>query len=113
MQPALFANFITSFDSPWVQCYFDIGNYVKYAPPEQWIRALGKQIVRCHVKDFKLSDDGHGGKFTNIRDGSVSWPVVRSTLDAIGYDGWMTIEGSGGLSKEEQNARLDLILAGK
>jgi hexulose-6-phosphate isomerase len=114
VQPDLFAHFIASFESPWVQCYFDIGNHVKYAPPEAWIRALGKLIVRCHVKDFKLNDDGHGGKFCNIREGSVNWPVVMQELDKLGKEEmWMTIEGSGGLSVEERSRRLDDIIAGK
>ncbi len=113
VKPAIFANFIESFDNPWVQCYFDIGNHTKYAMPEQWIRALGKTIVECHVKDFKLNADGHGGSFCNIREGSIDWPVVRKELDNIGYNGWMTIEGSGGLSIEERSKRLDLIIAGK
>jgi len=113
VKPAIFQNFIASFDSPWVQCYFDIGNHVKYAMPEEWIRVLGKQIVKCHVKDFKLNDDGHGGKFCNIREGSIDWPLVRKELDKIGYNGWMTIEGSGGLSLEQRSKRLDLIHAGE
>jgi len=113
VKPALFANFIASFRSPWVQCYFDIGNHVKYAMPEEWIRALGKLIVKCHVKDFKLNPDGHGGRFVDIRDGSVDWPLVRKELDNVGYNGWMTIEGSGGLSLKERSRRLDLINAGK
>jgi len=113
VKPAIFRNFVASFNSPWVQAYFDIGNHVKYAPPEEWIRVLGKLIVKCHVKDFKLKPNGQGGKFCNIRDGSVDWPAVRAQLDAIGYNGWMTIEGSGSLSLEEQNRRLDLIIAGR
>ena len=113
VKPAIFQNFIASFDSPWVQCYLDIGNHVKYAPPEEWIRTHGKQIVECHVKDFKLNDDGHGGRFCNIREGSVDWPLVREELDELGYNGWMTIEGSGGLSLEERSRRLDLINAGE
>jgi hexulose-6-phosphate isomerase len=113
VQPKLFAHFIASFQSPWVQCYFDIGNHVKYALPQDWIRALGKLIVKCHVKDFRLNPDGHGGNFVDIRDGSVDWPLVRRELDAIGYNGWMTIEGSGGLSLEERNRRLDQIIAGE
>ena len=83
------------------------------SPSEQWIRALGKLIVKCHVKDFKLNPDGHGGRFVDIRDGSVNWPLIRKELDKIGYSGWMTIEGSGGLSLEERSKRLDLIIAGK
>lgn len=112
VKPALFAHFVGAFQSPWVKAYFDIGNHVKYAPPEKWIHALGKLIVKCHVKDFKLKPDGHGGEFCDIRDGSVNWPAVRKELDAVGYDGWMTIEG-GSLSPQEHSVRLDKILAGE
>ena len=114
VKPALFQNFVASFDNPWVQAYFDIGNHVKYAPPEQWIRTLGTLIVKLHVKDFTLNrNQPRGGAFCNIRDGSVNWPAVREALDQIGYNGWMTIEGSGKLSLEERSKRLDLIIAGK
>ncbi len=114
VKPKLFASFVNSFASPWVQSYFDIGNHVKYAAPEQWIQALGKTIVKIHVKDFVVDRASpQGGKFVDIRDGDVNWPSVMKELDAVGYDGWMTIEGSGGLSIEQQSERLDLILAGK
>ena len=71
---------------------------MKYAPSEEWINTLGPLIVKCHIKDFKLNADGHGGEFVDIRDGSVRWPVVREALEAIGYSGFMTIEGSDTLS---------------
>ena len=112
VKPDLAANFVGSFNSPWVRAYFDIGNHVKYAPPQDWIRTLGKLVVKCHVKDFKLNPDGHGGEFCNIRDGSINWPAVRAALDAVGYNGWMSIEG-GDLSLAENSKRLDLIIAGK
>jgi hexulose-6-phosphate isomerase len=114
VKPDIFKNLIVSFGSPWVQAYFDIGNHVKYALPEEWIRTLGNLIVKCDVKDFKLNPNGRGGSFADIRDGSVDWPLVRKELDKIGRDElWMTIEGSGGLSLEDRNRRLDLIIAGK
>jgi hexulose-6-phosphate isomerase len=113
VQPPVFQNFVASFNSPWVKAYFDIGNHVKYVPPEQWILALGSLVAKCHVKDFKLSETDPGtGNFVNIRDGSVRWPVVRAALDKIGYNGWMTIEG-GDLPAEEHSKRLDRIIAGK
>ena len=113
VRPEFFANFVGSFGSKWVRAYFDIGNHVKYAPPEAWIRALGPLLARCHVKDFKLNDDpGGGGKFVEIRDGSVNWPAVRAALAEVGYQGWMTIEGSS-LPPAEQGRRLDLIVAGQ
>lgn len=112
VKPALFRNFVASFKSPWVKAYFDIGNHVKYAPPQEFIRALGPLIVRLHIKDFKLNPDGRGGKFVHPRDGSVNWPEVRRAIDEVGYSGWATIE-DGGLSLAEFSKRLDQIAAGE
>ena len=112
VKPALYANFISSFKSRWVQSYFDIGNHVKYAPPQVWIKALGQKIAKIHIKDFQLNPDGHGGKFVHPRDGSVDWPTVRRALSDASYDGWATIE-DGGLELAEFSRRLDLIIEGK
>ncbi len=113
VQPAVWQSYLASFNSPWVKTYFDIGNHVKYGPPEEWIATLGSLIAKVHVKDFKLNETEPGtGKFVNIRDGSVRWPTVRAALDKISYKDWMTIEG-GDLSTEENSQRLDLIIAGK
>jgi hexulose-6-phosphate isomerase len=112
-QPAIFRSFVGSFGSPWVKAYFDIGNHVKYAPPEEWLLTLGPLVARCHAKDFTLNQDpGGNGDWADIRDGSVNWPKVRAALDTIGYDGWLTIEG-GKCSDREHARRLDLIIAGK
>ncbi|HLA83661.1 MAG TPA: sugar phosphate isomerase/epimerase family protein [Thermoguttaceae bacterium] len=113
VKPELFAHFIGSFNSHWVQAYYDIANHVIYAPPEEWIRALGRLIVKVHAKDFRLNANGQGGNWVDIRDRGVNWPSVRAALDQIGYNGWMTLEGSERLSLEERGKRLDLILAGK
>jgi hexulose-6-phosphate isomerase len=112
--PAHFRHFVASFQSPWVRAYFDIGNHVKYGPPERWILALGELLVKVHVKDFRLnpSDPDGQGAFVNIRDGGVRWPIVRAALDEVGYSGWMTIEAPIKLTMAEQNERLDLILKG-
>jgi L-ribulose-5-phosphate 3-epimerase len=113
VQPAIFAHFVKSFKSQWVRAYFDIGNNVKYAPSEEWILALGKHLSKCHAKDFKIDKAVNaGGKFVNIRDGDVNWPVVRQALEKVGYSGFLTIEG-GNCSMEEHSQRLDLIFAGK
>ncbi|MHC4624334.1 MAG: sugar phosphate isomerase/epimerase family protein [Planctomycetota bacterium] len=106
------AHFVDSFESPWVRSYFDVANHVKYSRPEEWIEVLGKRIVKCHVKDFKLNPDGRGGEFVNIREGSVNWPSVMKALRKAGYRGWMTIEGGEKLSLAERSRRLDLIIAG-
>ncbi len=112
VKPALFRQFVASFNDPWVKAYFDIGNHVKYAPPQDWIKALGPLIAKLHIKDFKLKPDGHGGDFVHPRDGSIDWPAVHRALSDVGYDGWATIE-DGGLSLAEFSRRFDLIAAGK
>ena len=112
VMPKLFANFVQSFNSPWLRAYFDIANHVPFAPPEVWIRTLGKLIVKCHVKEFKFNPDGHNGAMVPLRSGSMHWPVIRQALDDIGYNGWASIE-DGGWPDAELSKRFDLILAGK
>jgi len=112
VKPPLYKHFIASFANPWVKSYFDIGNHVKYEPPQNWIKALGSLIVKLHIKDFQLNPDGHGGKFVHPRDGSIDWPAVRGALSDAGYDGWATIE-DGGLELAEFSRRFDLIEEGK
>ncbi len=114
VKPDLFSHFVRSFQSPWVKAYYDIGNHVRFAPPEQWILALGDQTVRIHVKDYRLdpADPNGMGQGVNIREGNVRWPVLRQALESVNFSGWMTIEGSGDLSMAERSQRLDQIIAG-
>jgi hexulose-6-phosphate isomerase len=115
VQPAYFKHFVESFQSRWIRAYFDIGNHVKFGPPEEWILTLGSLIVKIHVKDYKLnaSDADGQGSFVDIREGSVRWPIIRTALEQVGYNGWMTIEAPLNLSLAEQGQRLDLILEGR
>ena len=112
VMPKFFANFVASFDSPWLRAYFDIANHVKFAPPDVWIHTLGKLIAKCHVKEFKFNPDGHNGTFVPLRTGSMNWPVIRQALDDINYNGWASIE-DGQWPDAELSKRFDLILAGK
>jgi len=115
VKPAIFNHFVRSFKSPWVKAYYDIGNHVRFAPPEEWILTLGDILAKIHVKDYLLdpADPNGRGTSVNIREGSVRWPVLRQALEAVNYNGWMTIESNASISFEERNRRLDLILAGK
>jgi hexulose-6-phosphate isomerase len=113
--PAYFRHYVASFQSPWVRAYYDIGNHVKFGRPEEWILTLGSLVVKIHVKDYLLDPlDADGqGTWVDIREGSVRWPIVRTALEQIGYDGWMTIEAPVNIDVAEQSRRLDLILAGQ
>ena len=115
VMPEIFRHFVQSFQSPWVKAYYDIGNHVRFAPPEKWILTLNTLIAKIHVKDYLLNPADPDGRGTsvNIREGSVRWPVLRQALEAVNYNGWMTIESNGDIPFDERNRRLDLILAGQ
>lgn len=83
-----FARFIDSFKSPWVGAYFDVGNVVEYGFPQEWIRELGKRILKIHIKEYdkpKRFDYALG-------EGGIDWSAVKQALADSGYDGWITAE---------------------
>lgn len=117
LSPMEFAAFVDSFHSPHLKAYFDVGNVVPFAWPEDWIRTLGKRIGKVHLKDFKGGPGlfgGVGGHFTNLREGSINWPEVRRAFAEINYTGYMTTELGGGDEAylRDVSARFDKILAG-
>lgn len=114
LSPALYRNFVASLNSPWVRAYFDIGNHVKYSPPQDWIHTLGKgMICKLHIKDFKINVEAkQGGRFVHPREGDINWPAVRRALSDVEYDGWASIEDSG-LPLAEFARRFDLIARGE
>lgn len=84
-------DFIDSFNSPWVGCYFDVGNVMAYGYPQHWIEILEKRIKRVHLKDFKLAV-GTAEGFCDLLEGDVPWPAVMEALESIGYDRHLTAE---------------------
>ena len=110
LSPLEFARYIDEIDSPWVKAYFDVGNVVLFGYPEDWIRTLGKRIVKLHLKDFKSETK----QFVPLREGSVNWPEVRKAVNEIGFKGYATVELSGGDEAylQEVSARVDKIIAG-
>ena len=90
LSPLEFAKYVDEFNSPWVKAYFDVGNVVLYGYPQDWIRALGKRIVKVHLKDFKREPDGY--KWVNLGEGDIDWPEVRKAFAEIGYTGAATVE---------------------
>jgi L-ribulose-5-phosphate 3-epimerase len=83
--------YLDEIDSPWVGSYFDIGNHQRFAKPAEWIRTLGKRIVKLDCKDWSVK-----GGFGKIGEGDIDWADVRKALTEIGYTGWATAEVQGG-----------------
>ena len=112
LSPLEFARYIDEFNSPWIRAYFDVGNVVISGYPQDWIRTLGKRIIKLHIKDFKFENDV--AKWTPLREGAINWPEVYKALHQIGYTGSATVELEGGDAAylREVNRRFDLILSG-
>ena len=94
LSPLEMATYIDEFKSPWIKAWFDVGNVLLYGYPQDWIRTLGKSIVKVHLKDFKRKEDGYA--WVNLGEGDVEWREVRKAFDEIGYAGSATVELDGG-----------------
>lgn len=110
------ARYVDQFKSKWVGAYFDVGNAVRYAPPAQWIRTLGKRIVKLDIKEFSLTkakEDQRKGFQVKIGEGDCNWPEVMKALGEIGYTGWGSAEVAGGdeARLKEISERMDRVFA--
>lgn len=112
LSPLEFAQYVDEFKSPWVRAYFDVGNMVLYGYPQDWIRTLGKRIVKLHLKDFRFRK--RVAEFVNLREGDIDWKEVHKALAEIGYSGTATVELSRGDEAYLRDVvrRVDLILEG-
>jgi len=109
LSPLEFARYVDEFNSPWLKAYFDVGNVIIYGYAQDWVRTLGKRIVKIHLKDFKRK----GYEWTNLLEGDVNWKQVRLALSEIGYDGFLTPELRGGDEEYlmDLSERIDKIIA--
>ena len=89
--PLEFCRILDEVASPALKAYFDVGNFVPWAYPEQYIRILGKRLGKVHVKDFNRGSH----TFCRLLEGDVDWPAVRKALRDVGYDDYITAEVGG------------------
>lgn len=113
LSPLEMASYIDEFKSPWINSWFDVGNVLLYGYPQDWIRTLGKRIVKVHLKDFKRKDDGYA--WVNLGDGDVDWPAVRQAFADIRFTGSATVELDGGDEAylRDVSRRVDRLLLGR
>jgi hexulose-6-phosphate isomerase len=103
LSPLEAARYTDELNSPWIGWHFDPGNIVNYGWPEQWIRILGKRILKLDVKEFsrrKRDEQGLWKGFdVEIGEGDCDWTAIRKALDEVGYTdsgGWACAEVRGG-----------------
>jgi len=87
-----FVRYVDDFRSPWVGMQFDIGNHWKYGSMGDWIRTLGRRVLKLDVKGFSRAE----GKFTPIGAGDIDYADVRKALREINFHGWLAAEVAGG-----------------
>jgi hexulose-6-phosphate isomerase len=109
LSPIEFARYVDEFNHPRLRAYIDVGNMILFGYAQDWIRTVGRRIVRIHLKDFKRK----GYQWTNLLEGDVNWPEVRKALAEVGYAGYMTTELRGGDEAylTDLAARIDKIIA--
>ena len=116
LSPIEFARYVDEFQSPWIRAYFDVGNVALTGYPQDWIRTLGKRIVKLHIKDFSYRTDPSTHKrvpeFVPLLEGDIDWGAVHSALAEIGFRGTATVELRPGDEAylEEVNKRFNNIL---
>ncbi len=112
LSPLEFARYIDEFQSPWIRAYFDVGNVAISGYPHDWIRTLGKRIVKLHIKDFSFKK--RVAEFTPLLEGEIDFKAVHAALADIGYQGTATVELNGGDAAylKEVNNRFEKILQG-
>ena len=102
-----FVKYVDEFNSPYVGMQFDIGNHWKYGSMGDWIRQLGKRIIKLDLKGFSRAKS----RFTKIGEGDLDWADVRKALLEINYAGWAAAEvGGGDLNRlKEISANMDTV----
>jgi len=100
LSPLELARYIDELESPLVGSYFDVGNVVRYGWPEQWIRTLGKRIVKLDIKEYsrqiEMTQGTRKGFGVELLEGDCDWPAVMEALREINFSGWGTAEVPGG-----------------
>src|SRR6266571_3245437 len=113
LSPLEMSSYIDEFHSPWIKAWFDVGNVLLYGYPQDWIRTLGKRIVKVHLKDFKRKEDGYS--WVNLGDGDVNWEAVREAFREIGYAGSAITELEAGDEAylRDVSQRVDRLIIGR
>ena len=93
--PPEVARYVDAFSSPCVKACFDMGRIIFYTHPQDWIRAMGPRLVNVRARHIRLDRNGGGRDLGNMGEGSADWGEVRTALEEIAYDGWVTADIAG------------------
>lgn len=102
-----YVKFVDELNSPWVGMQFDIGNHWKYGSMGDWIRQLGRRVVKLDVKGYSRAKQG----WAKIGQGDIDFRDVRKALTEINFVGWCAAEVGGGKMDrlKEISANMDRV----
>jgi hexulose-6-phosphate isomerase len=111
-KPEQARDFLDAIGSPHVGWHFDIGNAVRFSPPEEWIPVIGKRILKLHVKEYSKLRSFN----VKLQEGDNNWPAIMKALDAVGYQGWGISEQPGNQAQDAETlkdlaGRMDKVFA--
>jgi len=113
-KPDQLVRYVDEFQDPTVGAYFDISNMIRFGfPPQEWIRALGKRMLKFDFKAYKHANFmNETSPWVKIGDGDEPWEKVHKALADVGYAGWATSEVGGGDRAELKDiaTRMDKVL---
>lgn len=97
-KPDQLVKYVDEFNDPTVGAYFDISNMIRFGfPPQDWIRALGKRMLKFDFKGYKHANFmNETNPWVKIGEGDEPWAHVHKALADVGYSGWATSEADGG-----------------
>jgi len=113
LSPLEMSSYISEFKHPLIRAWFDVGNVVLYGYPQDWIRTLGPNIAKVHLKDFKRSKDGYA--WVNLGEGDIDWAAVQQAFADVGYRGSAIAELQPGDERylSDVSRRIDRLLLGR
>jgi sugar phosphate isomerase/epimerase len=89
---------VSHFDPQAVGVIYDPGNMAREGLEDYrlGIELLGPYLAHVHLKNAAFTRPEGGGVWTArwapLEDGVVDFPQVLAALQAVGYDGWLSVE---------------------
>jgi sugar phosphate isomerase/epimerase len=117
----VFLEIVNQIDSPWFGVNYDPSNaIIAGEDPLEVLSAVKRRVVSMHASDRYLisgtledlkSQDGSMGYAKNLSHGVIGkglndYDTIFSTLNAEGFDGWISIEdGENGMEELKESVR--------
>lgn len=83
---------IDAIGNPLVGVYFDVANCADRSDSADWIRFLGKRILRMHIKNFNRKSVFEFSFPPLYEEGTIDWKSAIGALNEIGYSDVVTAE---------------------